>query len=98
MNSRYGVYLSPWPKRSVPPRNRATCVRCEDCGRMVAATNMERHRESCQIQKKLPDGHRICGVDGCTRMKPAWAPTCWEHEQKDAVFARLDAAIAGGCK
>jgi hypothetical protein len=41
-------------------------------------------------------GHTVCGIDGCQRLKPKHAHSCWRHEEKDPVFVLLDRLIAEG--
>jgi len=44
---------------------------------------------------RIPMGHNLCGVDGCTRHKPKSARTCWRHEAKSPEVLDLERRLLG---
>lgn len=102
MSAHLAAYPSYWnvngkrPTRSGLRAASAERVICDICGRTYARQGMAKHRPVCKgpILGKVPADHSRCGVDGCGRIKPKNARSCWKHEQKDDVFASLDLAMS----
>lgn len=87
-----------WPRPSKQSTSgiRRARVECPACHRLMPANAIGSHRRICGMPKgqELPQGHRRCGVDGCTRILPLYGRVCWLHEDRDGRFAELDAAIS----
>lgn len=80
--------------------NRNRLVTCDICGEETA--NTKKHRATCLAPgpTKIPRDHKLCGVDGCDRMRPGSARTCYLHETIDdhavETFDRLDRLTGTG--
>jgi hypothetical protein len=76
-------------------------VACPNCQRQVALNAMGLHRRGCRglpAPDRTPNGRPFNGHVhcGCGNIMRGDAPRCFKCEQKDPVFALLDALIKQG--
>lgn len=96
---------TPWTRTGPPSRKELRQhgrerTPCDICGRPFTAGGLKRHRVVCLAPgaAKLSKGHRECGIDGCTRMRPISGDSCYLHEfiRDVEAFDRLDRLTGTG--